>query len=103
LPSPSPEAFRVAALLRSMAVLPSGRSGGNGARLLAWLGACVRERGVVELVLLTKTAERFFLGRGYRPSKRVVVSAAVGASAEFCALCSASACCMVKALKAASV
>lgn len=94
------EAYGEGALLRSMAVTPSRRSAGIGERLLWALEGRARERGIHQLVLLTETAERFFLRHGYRPSEREAVPAALRDSAEFRALCPASARCMVKTLNA---
>jgi len=53
---------------------------------------------VRELYLLTTTAERFFATRGYAGIERERVPDTVRASAEFSALCPASAVVMRKAL-----
>ncbi len=92
------EAFDGAGLLRSLAVAPTSRNGGTGARLVEAVEAHARSRGLQSLVLLTQTAEPFFARRGYRTVARSEVPASVQGSGEFRSICPASATCMIKQL-----
>lgn len=85
-----------AGLLRSLAVRADRRGGGEGTALLHAAEALARARGLSPLVLLTQTAEAFFARHGYRIIARSEAPATVRASAEFRALCPASATCMAK-------
>jgi amino-acid N-acetyltransferase len=53
------------ALLRSLAVAQPARNAGLGGRLLAHAEDLAREKGILELWLLTTTAPDFFRPRGY--------------------------------------
>ncbi len=86
-------------LLRSLALAPEHRKRGLGALLVKRLEDDARGEGVRQLVLLTETAEAFFLGQGYEVIDRSQVSDELKGSAEFRALCPASAVCMSKVLK----
>ena len=90
--------FGAAALLRSVAVEPTQRGLGIGSLIVRELESRARASGVLELVLLTQTAESFFARQGYGQSDRRKAPAAVKASEEFRALCPASATCMTKSL-----
>ncbi|HEX7115141.1 MAG TPA: arsenic resistance N-acetyltransferase ArsN2 [Steroidobacter sp.] len=83
-------------LLRSLVVEPRSRSAGLGSRLLAHAEAHARSRGVRSLYLLTTTAEAFFAARGYTRADRNTAPPSIRSSAEFSALCPASAAFMVK-------
>lgn len=85
-------------LLRSLAVTPSGRGNGLGTRLVDRVEQEARGLGLAALVLLTETAADFFSNLGYQVVARDSVSPAIRGSAEFRALCPASAICMKKAL-----
>ncbi|WP_242342199.1 arsenic resistance N-acetyltransferase ArsN2 [Anaeromyxobacter terrae] len=85
-------------LLRSLAVVPSRRGEGIGEALHARALERARELGVGTVYLLTTTAEGLFARAGYARIDRSNVPAAVRASAEFAALCPASAVCMVRRL-----
>lgn len=87
-----------AALLRSLVVRPTQQGNGTGAALVHALEAHARRQGIRQLVLLTQTAESFFARRGYARTARTDVPAAIQATAEFSALCPASATCMCKTL-----
>jgi len=93
------ERYGAEGLLRSLAVSPDHRKGGLGSRLVERLESEARAEGIEQLVLLTETAERFFRDRGYQAIDRSHVSAQLQRSAEFRALCPASAICMSKVLK----
>lgn len=86
------------ALLRSLAVDDASQRRGIGVALVAAAEHTARERHVGRLYLLTTTAEVFFARLGYVRVDRDEVPSAVAGSAQFAALCPASAVVMVKAL-----
>src|SRR5690606_9003115 len=88
------------ARLRSLVGDARARSGGLGSRLLAHAEVHARSRGVRSLYLLTTTAEAFFAARGYSRTDRSEAPPFIRSSAEFAALCPASAAFMVKQLGA---
>jgi protein-tyrosine-phosphatase/N-acetylglutamate synthase-like GNAT family acetyltransferase len=92
------ETFGDAGLLRSVCVTEARRGSGTGKALVDAIERWSRAQGMRELVLLTETAETFFARRGYVRVARDAVSAQVQASAQFRALCPASAVCMRKTL-----
>lgn len=92
------EAYGEAGLLRSLAVRLDRRGDGVGARLVEALETHARRSALRELALLTTTAAPFFAARGYRQIGRDTMPAALQESAEFRALCPASAVCMSKPL-----
>ena len=85
-------------LLRSLVVAPDWRSRGLGKTLVSTLEAQANAIGVVELVLLTETAEKFFRQLGYTAIDRDRAPAVVTSSAEFRTLCPSTAACMTKRL-----
>ncbi len=87
-----------AALLRSLAVAPGRRGEGLGGRLVDVAEAHARTLGVDTLYLLTTTAAAFFAARGYAVTDRAAVPDAIAATAEFAAMCPASAVCMTRRL-----
>jgi len=87
-----------AALLRSLAVAPSWRGKGLGMALYEAVLALARREHVTELWLLTTTAEGFFAARGFTVTSRDDAPRAVRGSAEFAALCPATAVCMCRRL-----
>jgi len=87
-----------AGLLRSLAVAVASRGDGLGTRLVDRAEQEARGLGLCEVVLLTETAGDFFSNLGYQIVARESVPAAIRGSAEFRALCPASAVCMRKAL-----
>ena len=92
------ETYGAVALLRSLAVAPNWQGRGLGAALLAHAERAARLRGVSALYLLTTTAEAFFARRGYVRIPREAAPPALHRTAEFAALCPASAACLRKAL-----
>lgn len=86
------------ALLRSLAVVPGRRGSGLGSRLARALEAQAEANGIRQLVLLTTTAAPFFARRGYATIARDAAPAAARRSAEFRALCPASATCLSKTI-----
>jgi len=87
-----------AGLLRSLVVAPAWRGSGLGKELVVAIEALARAGGISELFLLTTTAEAFFAPLGYAKVDRASAPAALKATAEFAALCPASAVCMSKRL-----
>ena len=94
------ETYGAVALLRSLAVAPDRQGRGLGSTLLAHAEGAARQRGVETLYLLTTTAEAFFARRGYVRIPREATPPVVQQTAEFAALCPASAVCLRKALDA---
>lgn len=88
------EAYRVAALIRSVAVLPEYRKHGLGRRLVRQLLDRLAARGLREFYLLTATAEEYFRKRGFKKIEREEVHPQLLASREFQDACPASAVCM---------
>ena len=88
------------ALLRSLAVAPDWQGRGLGAALLAHAERTARQRGITTLYLLTTTAEAFFARHGYVRLPREAAPPVLHQTAEFAALCPASAVCLTKPLDA---
>ena len=85
-------------LLRSLVVNEEHRSRGLGARLVAALEDLAREHAVVEIWLLTMDADGFFESLGYRCRGRSEAPETIRGTAEFAALCPASAILMSRSL-----
>ena len=92
------ELFGEVALLRSLAVAASRRNSGLGSRLVAHAERHARDQGVQSLYLLTTTAEKFFLRRGYARVPREDAPAAIKTTSEFSGICPTSSAFMVKYL-----
>ncbi len=86
-------------LLRSFAVAPEHQARGVGTLLFARMLALARERGVRGLYLLTATAERYFLARGFERIDRWAVPAAIASTEEFRGSCCATAACLMLLLE----
>ncbi|HYO21724.1 MAG TPA: arsenic resistance N-acetyltransferase ArsN2 [Flavisolibacter sp.] len=86
------------ALLRSLSVEPSKRGKGYGEELVAFLEATAREKGILAIYLLTTTATRFFLKRGYAIINRSEAPAFIQQTSEFVSICPSSATVMKKEL-----
>jgi amino-acid N-acetyltransferase len=93
------ERFGAAGLLRSLVVDPSHRSAGIGVQLVRALESDAAAARVMQLVLLTQTAQSFFERLGYGVIDRALAPEAVRTSSEFRSLCPASAVCMTKTLE----
>ena len=93
------QTFGRSGLLRSLVVDPAARGAGVGTDLVHAVERDARARGVEQLVLLTQTVAPLFARHGYAVIDRADAPAAVQGSAEFTALCPASATCMTKALE----
>lgn len=92
------EIYGEAALLRSLAVSRHCRGKGYGKALVAEAEAYAVSQGVMELYLLTASAEGFFAGLGYARVERERAPEAIRRTEEFSSLCPAGAAFMVKAL-----
>ena len=88
------EAYAFAALIRSVAVVPSHRKAGLGRRIVRQLLDRLASRGLREFYLLTTTAEDYFKRRGFKTIDRDEVHPQLLASREFQDACPASATCM---------
>ena len=83
-------------LLRSVAVAPGKRGRRIAQKLCDEVETRASALGVQSLYLLTETAERFFLRRGYGAADRADAPPAISASREFAFVCPASAALMVR-------
>lgn len=92
------ERFGSKALLRSLVVVPERRNRRVGHDLVTRLELDAQAEGIHQLVLLTETAELFFLHLSYAVTDRRNVSDQVRRSAQFRSLYPVSAVCMSKAL-----
>ena len=92
------EGYGAVALLRSLAVAPAWQGRGLGSALLAHAERVARQRGITALYLLTTSAEAFFTRHGYVRLPREAAPPALRHTAEFAALCPASAACLTQAL-----
>ena len=88
------------ALLRSVCVRAAQRGRGLAVRACELLEAHARNLGVTRLYLLTTTARGYFEQRGFEVCPRAAAPAAIRATAEFAALCPATATCMRRQLGA---
>jgi amino-acid N-acetyltransferase len=86
------------ALLRSLVVSPDYRNRGLATRLVVELEARCRSLVVVDLFLLTTTAQDFFTRQRYQAIGRGSVPVMLRAAAEFTRLCTDSAVRMTKSL-----
>jgi amino-acid N-acetyltransferase len=92
------ELYGDVALLRSLAVASSKRGTGVGSGLVAHAERHARDQGVQSLYLLTTTAEKFFLRRGYARIPREDAPAAIKTTSEFSGICPTSSAFMVRYL-----
>jgi len=86
------------ALLRSLVVAPSARTGGAGSALVERAEAHARWQGVRNVYLLTTSAEDFFARRGYVRVGRETAPESIRSTHEFADICPASSAFMVKDL-----
>lgn len=92
------ELYDNVALLRSLAVRPTHRNRGIGARLTEKIEHYGRRNGVNELYLLTTTASDYFDRQRYETIDRDDLPSAIRETEEATQLCPASATCMRKDL-----
>lgn len=89
------ERYDTAGLLRSLAVDASMRGTGMGQILLNRLLDYAASTGLLQVYLLTTTAEAFFSSRGFTPCSRNDAPNEMQRCTEFASLCPASATCLV--------
>jgi amino-acid N-acetyltransferase len=88
------EAYKVAALIRSVAVADSHRGRGIGRRIVRQLVDRLASRGIREFYLLTTTAQPYFAKRGFQPIDRDEIHPQLLASTELQGACPETAVCM---------
>jgi len=86
------------ALLRSLAVQPSGRGSGVGRQLVAEVERHASAAGARELFLLTTTAAPFFEQLGFEPVAREAAPGFIVGSPQFQGLCPVTAVLMARQL-----
>jgi len=79
------------ALLRSIAVLPEHRGKGLASLITQYLLDLARSNGIVELYLLTETAESFFARFEFRIVDRDTLPVEIKSTRQFASLCPLSA------------
>lgn len=94
------ELFGTVGLLRSLAVRSDLRGSGLGGALVGAAEEVAVQQGVVDLFLLTTTAEPFFGKRGYSRQDRGAAPAPIRGTPEFTDLCPSSAAFMAKHIPA---
>jgi amino-acid N-acetyltransferase len=94
------ELFGKVGLLRSLAVRSDMRGTGLGGTLVGAAEELAAQQGVVELFLLTTTAEPFFVKRGYSRHDRGSAPAPIRDTPEFSDLCPSTAAFMAKPITA---
>ena len=85
-------------LLRSLVVLADLKARGIGSRILTAVEAVASDLGGERLHLLTTTAERFFIRRGFVAADRASAPPAIRRTREFADVCPASAAYLTKDL-----
>lgn len=88
------EVYGQKALLRSMVVAKAHQRKGHGKRLCETVLRNARDQQLVEIYLLTETAERFFAAQGFEAIDRELVDEGVRSAEEFRSLCPSTATCM---------
>ena len=89
-------------LLRSLVVDGAHRGCGCARALVARVEDAALAEGVMQIVLLTETAQALFQHLGYEAIQRSSAPANLQSTAEFRSLCPVSAVCMVKRLNSSS-
>ncbi len=92
------EPYGETALLRSAVVDPAWRNSGVGTALHDHLEVAAREGGARRLILLTTTAQRYFLRKGYAVVSRGEIAGPVTRSTEFTGACPDTAVAMQKSI-----
>jgi amino-acid N-acetyltransferase len=93
------EVYESAALLRSLAVVPSTRGQGYGSSLVRALEERAVSLGATEVYLLTTSAGEFFRNCGYEEIDRKEVLQSIQNTVQFATLCPDSARCMRKGVE----
>ena len=89
------EVYGIFGLLRSAAIHPDYQNKGNGSKLYDKLIQHAKSLNMKEIYLLTTTAEKYFLRKGFTKIDRDNVAHEVKLSDEFTGACPASAVCMM--------
>ena len=92
------EPYGRSGLLRSVIVAPEARGTGLGAALVERVLTNAAAEGVIDVYLLTTTAEQYFLRHGFERIPRAIVPASVQSSVEFREACPATAAVMHRRL-----
>jgi amino-acid N-acetyltransferase len=92
------EYYGEAALLRSMITAAAYRGRGLASELIDTLFEYAREKGVRSIYIVTTTAEKYFLQKGFERIERSLVDAPVLQSAEFNGLCPSTAAIMRRSI-----
>lgn len=93
------ELYDDVAFLRSLVVAQRERGNGAGSALTQAAEALAARLGVVNIYLLTQTAEHFFGVRGYTKIDRGSAPKAIQSTTQFSGLCPSSAVLMMKQLR----
>ncbi len=86
-------------LLRSLAVSKVYRSKGIASSLVKQIEQLAKTKGLQAIYLLTETADKYFLNKGYQNVDREIVPAEIKRSTEFSNVCPVSAIVMKKDIK----
>jgi amino-acid N-acetyltransferase len=82
-------------LLRSVAVPISLQKKQFGSQMVDWMILLAKEKGMKSIVLLTETASKFFVKKGFHVADRASINnEAMKKSPQFCGGCCSSAACM---------
>lgn len=92
------EIYGTDGLLRSLAVAPSQRSRGLGKKLTEQMERYARGKNLIQLFLLTTTADGFFRDQGYFRIERVELPEQIRQSPQAAEICPSSAIVMQKRL-----
>lgn len=92
------EVYESVALLRSLAVRPSFQKKGYGGILLNAVLEDAAKRGIAEVYLLTRTAEKFYTLRGFQITDSFTAPAAISKTHEFLELSPTGSALMLKRL-----
>ena len=84
------EIYGESALLRSLAVHPDFQGTGLGTRLVNSIIELAKEKGITRLFLLTDTAEKYFVKKGFVVVTRDRVPEDMKQSIEFTTICTSS-------------
>lgn len=88
------ETFKDIALLRSMIVKEEYRNKSYGKQIFSALVDYVKTQGIIELYLLTTTAEKFFKKLGFQNIKRDSAPEEIKQTSQFSTICPSSAVCL---------
>jgi len=92
------EFYDTVALLRSLVITQEKRNSGLGQQLVSFIEDFAKKNGARELVLLTTTAESFFIKNAYQSIERNNIPEQIKKSSEFSYTCPSSATVMKKFL-----